>query len=44
MGISINGVILVFVELNEYYNIDLFKIEEKINSKIKVILVVYLYG
>lgn len=44
MGISINGATPVFVEPNEYYNIDSSKIEEKINSKTKAILVVHLYG
>lgn len=44
MGITINGAIPVFVEPNEYYNIDTRKIEEKITPKTKAILVVHLYG
>lgn len=44
MGITMNGATPVFVEPNEYYNIDPTKIEEKINSKTKAILVVHLYG
>ncbi|MGO1043861.1 DegT/DnrJ/EryC1/StrS family aminotransferase [Clostridioides difficile] len=44
MGISINGAKPVFVEPNEYYNIDSSKIEEKINGRTKAILVVHLYG
>lgn len=44
MGITINGATPVFVEPDEYYNIDATKIEEKITSKTKAILVVHLYG
>lgn len=44
MGITINGATPVFVEPNEYYNIDTKKIEEKITSKTRAILVVHLYG
>lgn len=44
MGITINGATPVFVEPNNYYNIDVSKIEEKITSKTKAILVVHLYG
>lgn len=44
MGITINGALPVFVEPNEYYNIDTAKIEEKITNKTKAILVVHLYG
>ncbi|MEL7605883.1 MAG: DegT/DnrJ/EryC1/StrS family aminotransferase [Sedimentibacter saalensis] len=44
MGISMNGATPVFVEPNEYYNIDYEKIEEKITNKTKAILVVHLYG
>lgn len=44
MGITINGAVPVFVEPDEYYNIDAFKIEEKITNKTKAILVVHLYG
>lgn len=44
MGITINGATPVFVEPDEYYNIDTTKIEEKITQKTKAILVVHLYG
>ncbi len=44
MGITINGATPVFVEPDEYFNIDASKIEEKITSKTKAILVVHLYG
>ena len=44
MGITINGATPVFVEPDEYYNIDTAKIEEKITDKTKAILVVHLYG
>ena len=44
MGITINGAKPVFVEPDEYYNIDASKVEEKITSKTKAILVVHLYG
>lgn len=44
MGITINGATPIFVEPDEYYNIDVSKIEEKITDKTKAILVVHLYG
>ena len=44
MGITINGATPVFVEPDEFYNIDPTKIEEKITDKTKAILVVHLYG
>ena len=44
MGITRNGGIPIFVEPDEYYNIDALKIEEKITDKTKAILVVHLYG
>lgn len=44
MGITINGAVPVFVEPDEYYNIDAAKIEEKVTSRTKAILVVHLYG
>ena len=44
MGITINGATPVFVEPDEYFNIDTSKIEEKITPKTKAILVVHLYG
>jgi len=42
MGVTINGATPVFVEPDEYYNIDVNKIEEKINDKTKAILAVHL--
>ncbi len=44
MGISMNGATPIFVEPNEFYNMDDTKIEEKITSKTKAILVTHLYG
>lgn len=44
MGITMNGATPVFVEPDEYFNIDASKIEEKITEKTKAILVVHLYG
>lgn len=44
LAISSIGAIPVFVENDEYYNIDPLKIEEKITNKTKVIIVVHLYG
>lgn len=44
MGITINGATPVFVEPDEFYNIDVSQIESKITEKTKAILVVHLYG
>ncbi|MEG0021204.1 MAG: aminotransferase class I/II-fold pyridoxal phosphate-dependent enzyme, partial [Oscillospiraceae bacterium] len=44
MGISMNGATPVFVEPDEYDNLDAEKIEEAITSKTKAILAVHLYG
>ena len=44
MGITMNGATPVFVEPDEYYNIDASKIESAITHKTKAILVVHLYG
>lgn len=44
MGITINGATPVFVEPDEYFNIDAPAIEAKITEKTKAILVVHLYG
>ena len=44
MGITINGATPVFVEPDEYYQIDADKIEEKITDRTKAVLVVHLYG
>ena len=44
MGISMNGAIPVFVEPDEFFNMDMDKVEEKITPKTKAILVTHLYG
>ena len=44
MGITINGATPVFVEPDEYYQINPAKIEEKITDRTKAVLVVHLYG
>ncbi len=44
MGITINGATPIFVEPDEQFCIDVNKIEEKITSRTKAILVVHLYG
>ena len=44
MAITENRAVPVFVEPNEFYNIDTAKIEEAITEKTKAILVVHLYG
>ena len=44
MGITMNGATPIFVEPNDYFNIDVEKIEEAITEKTKAILVVHLYG
>lgn len=44
MGITMNKAVPVFVEPDEYYQIDADKIEEKISAKTKAIVVVHLYG
>lgn len=44
LGITENGATPVFVEPDEYYNLDTTKIEDKITDKTKAILVVHLYG
>lgn len=44
MGITINGATPVFVEPDQYYTIDVNKIEEKITANTKAILIVHLYG
>ncbi len=44
MGITMNGATPVFVEPDEFFGIDVDKIEEKITEKTKAILVVHLYG
>lgn len=44
MGITINGATPVFVEPDSFYQIDADKIEEKITSRTKAVMVVHLYG
>ena len=44
MGITMNGATPIFVEPDEYFNIDAAKIESKITDRTKAILVVHLYG
>ena len=44
MGITMNGATPIFVEPDEFFNIDASKLEEKITDKTKAILVVHLYG
>lgn len=44
MGITINGAKPIFVEPDEFFNIDVERIEEKITNRTKAILVVHLYG
>lgn len=44
MGITINGATPVFVEPDHFYQIDASRIEEKITSKTKAVMVVHLYG
>lgn len=44
MGISIVGATPIFVEPDEYHNIDVDQIEKKITSKTRAILPVHLYG
>lgn len=44
MGITINGATPVFVEPDEFYNMDASQIEAKITERTKAILVVHLYG
>ena len=39
MGITMNGATPIFVEPDEYYNIDASKIEEKITERTKVLLI-----
>ncbi|MDX9869700.1 MAG: DegT/DnrJ/EryC1/StrS family aminotransferase [Candidatus Cloacimonadales bacterium] len=44
LGITENGATPIFVEPDEYYNLDAEKIEDKITDKTKAILAVHLYG
>ena len=44
MGITINGATPIFVEPDEFYNIDVDRIESLITPRTKAILVVHLYG
>ena len=44
MGITMNGATPVFIEPDNYYQIDAEKLREKITEKTRAILVVHLYG
>ncbi len=44
MGITMNGATPIFIEPDEYFQIDVAKLEEHITDKTKAILVVHLYG
>ena len=44
LGVALNGAVPVFVEPDDYHNIDTGKIEEKITDKTRAILAVHLYG
>src|SRR5690606_38194122 len=44
MAITKNGATPIFVEPDEYFNIDVDKIEKAITPKTKAIMVVHLYG
>ncbi len=44
MGITMNGATPVFIEPDKFYQIDVDKIEAKITSRTKAIMVVHLYG
>lgn len=44
MGITMNGATPVFIEPDEFYNIDSAAIEAKITHRTRAILVVHLYG
>lgn len=44
LGITENKATPIYVEPDEYFNIDYRKIEEKITNKTKAIMVVHLYG
>jgi len=44
LGITENRATPIFIEPDEFYNLDACKIEEKITNRTKAILVVHLYG
>ena len=44
LGITENGATPIFVEPDEYYNLDSNKVEEAITNRTKAILAVHLYG
>lgn len=44
LAITQNGAVPIFVEPDQYYNLDAEKIEEKISSKTRAIIYVHLYG
>ena len=44
LAITANGATPIFIEPDEFYNIDTARIEEKITARTKCIMVVHLYG
>lgn len=44
LGVTENGAVPVFVEPDEYYNLDASKIEEALTERTKAIMAVHLYG
>lgn len=44
LGITANGATPIFVEPNEYHNMDEYDIEHRITNKTKAIIVTHLYG
>lgn len=44
MGITLNGATPIFVEPDQYYNLDVDNIEKKLTPRTKAVLVVHLYG
>lgn len=44
MGITMNGATPIFVEPDNFYQIDVDKIEEKITDRTRAVMVVHLYG
>ena len=44
MGITMNGATPIFVEPDEYFNLDATQIEKRISPKTRAIMVVHLYG
>ena len=44
LGITVNGATPIFVEPNEFYNMDDSSLEDKITNRTKAIIVTHLYG